>query len=115
MFFDAFVTTLGLDFRKMREHCYLKARSEVEKGEEPTEEQMVLYLLKWIDGNSSDHPYPASVMKAIGGPTPFNNKLKEGKNKARDKGKDDAGMISPQSRIEKGIGALGNRELYKWW
>lgn len=90
-FLDAFIlsTKIG-DVYEWRKKAYEKAVKEMGDDEqhenEPTEEQLIHAVMKSVDGNWSQYPYAASVVKAIGGPSGYEKNWKfEGFDNARKK------------------------------
>lgn len=70
-FFDGLVITSKMgDLNDWRMKAYDRALTEMgsqdDHENEPTEEQLIHALCKMIDGKWDEHPYAASIVKAIG-------------------------------------------------
>ncbi len=119
VFFDALVMTSKMwDLGHWRAEAYDKAVRELGTKEqhegEPTEEQLIHALTKLVDGDWKKFPYAATVVKAIGWPSSFENLFKgEWFTKMKDKGYSQTQMLNAQGRLNKAIGYFETRELKK--
>jgi hypothetical protein len=119
LFFDAMVTTSRIgNLQTWREKCYRKAIAEMgdennHEGE-PTEEQLIHALFKTVDGNWTDFPYAASVVKAMWGPSGFEKLWKfEWFENAKKKWIEQTQMVNAQWRVNKAVWYLKTHEFYK--
>lgn len=119
VFFDALVMTSKMwDLHHWRAEAYDKAVKELGTNEqhegEPTEEQLIHALTKLVDGDWEKFPYAATVVKAIGWPSSFENLFKgEWFTKMKDKWYSQTQMLNAQGRLNKAIGYFETRELKK--
>ncbi len=118
-FLDGFIITSKIgNLNFWRKKAYKKAIEEMgsmdDHENEPTEEQLMHALTKIIDGNWSDYPYAAGVVKAIGWPGGFEKTWKfEGFDNAHKKWKDQTQMVSAQWRLNKWVWYFNTHEIYK--
>jgi hypothetical protein len=85
-----------------------------EAGSELSEEEMIWGFMKMMDGNSEKYPIAATLVKAMGGPSGFENAWrKDGFDGAYEKGIRQAGdLVNAEARVDHGLSALSTHEYH---
>ncbi len=85
-----------------------------EAGSDLSEEEMIWGFMKMMDGNSDKYPVAATLVKAMGGPSGFENAWrKDGFDGAYEKGIRQAGdLVNAEARVDHGLSALSTHEYH---
>ena len=85
-----------------------------EAGSDLSEEEMIWGFMKMMDGNHEKYPVAATLVKAMGGPSGFENAWrKDGFDGAYEKGIRQAGdLVNAQARVDHGLSALSTHEFH---
>ncbi|NRH20659.1 hypothetical protein HOO68_01300 [Candidatus Gracilibacteria bacterium] len=85
-----------------------------EAGSDLSEEEMIWGFMKMMDGNHEKYPVAATLVKAMGGPSGFENAWrKDGFDGAYEKGIRQAGdLVNAEARVDHGLSALSTHEFH---
>ncbi len=85
-----------------------------EAGSDLSEEEMIWGFMKTMDGNHDKYPVAATLVKAMGGPSGFENAWrKDGFDGAYEKGVRQAGdLVNAEARVDHGLSALSTHEYH---
>lgn len=108
-----FTWTALLDMKKKaREKSKILLGNEA--GSDVSEEEMIWWFMKMMDGKSEEYPIAATLVKAMGGPSGFENAWrKDGFNGAYEKWVRQAGdLVNAEARVDHGLSALATHEYH---
>jgi hypothetical protein len=85
-----------------------------EAGSDLSEEEMIWWFMKMMDGNYEKYPVAATLVKAMGGPSGFENAWrKDGFDGAYEKWLRQAGdLVNAEARVDHGLSALATHEYH---
>ncbi len=85
-----------------------------EAGSDLSEEEMIWGFMKMMDGNHDKYPVAATLVKAMGGPSGFENAWrKDGFDGAYEKWVRQAGdLVNGEARVDHGLSALSTHEFH---
>lgn len=102
--------------REQKVKARIKFRADIgtEDGGQITEEEMIWWFMKWIDGNAENNPLAGALVKAMGGPSGWERSWRtEWTKNAIDKWIRQTGDIpNAEGRLNKYLSALATHEFH---
>jgi hypothetical protein len=118
-FINGLLTSCGFTWQALTD-MKIKAREKSkvllgnEAGSDLSEEEMIWGFMKMMDGNYEKYPIAATLVKAMGGPSGFENAWrKDGFEGAYEKWLRQSGdLVNAEARVDHGLSALSTHEYH---